>query len=126
MISPSLKRILTYFIALVWFANGLLCKVLNLVPRHEEIVARILGQDYSRPITLTIGLAEIGMGLWYLSGYKRRFNAVLQIAIVALMNCIEFIFAADLLLWGKLNIFFAFLFVLLVYINDLHPYKNKD
>ncbi|MCB0660408.1 MAG: hypothetical protein KDC04_05710, partial [Saprospiraceae bacterium] len=52
-------RILTVFIAIVWQANGLLCKVLNLVPRHEQIVARILGDNYSRILTILIGLSEV-------------------------------------------------------------------
>jgi hypothetical protein len=37
-------RILNYGIASVWIANGLFCKLLNLVPRHQRIVARILGR----------------------------------------------------------------------------------
>ncbi len=37
------NQILNYLIAAVWIANGLFCKVLNLVPRHQEIVARIIG-----------------------------------------------------------------------------------
>ncbi|MBC7446743.1 MAG: hypothetical protein H7330_01650 [Hymenobacteraceae bacterium] len=32
-----------YASAAVWAANGLLCKLLHLAPRHEQIVARILG-----------------------------------------------------------------------------------
>jgi len=35
--------LLKYFIALIWLINGLFCKLLNFVPRHEEIVKRILG-----------------------------------------------------------------------------------
>jgi DoxX-like family len=105
-------------IALVWLINGLFCKVLNLVPRHELIVGRILGQDYARPLTLLIGLSEIAMSIWILSGIKSRLNAYLQIAIIATMNTIEFTLAPDLLLWGKLNSLFAFLFILIIYFND--------
>jgi hypothetical protein len=105
-------------IALVWLINGLFCKVLNLVPRHELIVGRILGQDYARSLTLLIGLSEIAMSIWILSGIKPRLNAYLQIAIIATMNTIEFTLAPDLLLWGKLNSLFAFLFILIIYFND--------
>lgn len=31
----TLNKILNFLIATVWLANGLLCKVLNGVPRHE-------------------------------------------------------------------------------------------
>ncbi len=111
-------RVLTYFIAAVWLVNGLFCKVLHLVPRHEQIVGRILGETAARPLTLLIGLLEVGMVVWILSGVKKRFNALTQIIVVAAMNVLEFFLASDLLLWGKLNAFFAFLFILVVYFNE--------
>ncbi len=40
-----LHQLLTYAIASVWLVNGLFCKVLNWVPRHQFIVARILGKN---------------------------------------------------------------------------------
>jgi len=118
-----IKNIFKYSIALVWVVNGLLCKVLNFVPRHEQIVARILGDQYSRPLIILIGISEIGMALWFLSGIKSRLNTIAQIGIVATMNILEFILVPDLLLWGKLNAIFAFLFIIVVYYN--HFYLNK-
>ena len=109
--------VLTYIIAAVWLANGLLCKVLNLVPRHQQIVARILGDDFSRPLTILIGSSEIVMAIWVLSSFKTRLNAVVQIIVVAAMNILEFILAPDLLLWGRLNSVFALLFIGLIYFN---------
>ena len=125
MANNRIHTILTYCIAMVWMANGLFCKVLNLVPRHEQIVASILGETYARPLTLTIGLAEIGMAIWVLSRIKPRLNAVLQMAVVAIMNTLEFFMVPDLLLWGKLNAFFAFLFVLLIYYHEFHWNKKS-
>ena len=61
MKNKNLNKALTLLISVVWLANGLFCKVLNLVPRHEQIVARILGEDYSRPLTILIGLSEVLM-----------------------------------------------------------------
>jgi len=110
-----LYRLLTYLIALVWLANGLLCKVLGLVPRHEAIVARILGPAYAGPLTRLIGLAEIGMAVWLLSGIKRRWCVLAQMALVATMNTLEYVLAPDLLLWGRANALFASLFVGLLY-----------
>lgn len=110
-----MRKFLTYLIALVWLVNGLCCKVLHLVPRHEQIVARILGDQYARPLTLAIGILETGMALWIISGIKSRFNAILQMVIVAIMNIIEFILAPDLLLWGRFNSLYACIFILLIY-----------
>jgi uncharacterized membrane protein YphA (DoxX/SURF4 family) len=123
MNTRKLYKILTFCIALVWILNGLFCKVLNLVPRHEQIVARILGDDYSRVLTILIGLSEILMAIWILSRFKPRLNAIAQISIVGLMNTLEFILVPDLLLWGKLNSLFALIFIMVVYFNEF--YLNK-
>lgn len=118
MKNKQLSIILTYVIAFVWIANGLFCKVLNLVPRHQEIVARILGDDYARPLTFLIGISEVIMAIWILSGYKSKWNTWTQIGVVGLMNTLEFILVPDLLLWGKLNSVFALMFILVVYFQE--------
>ncbi len=123
MTKTTIHKLLTYCIAAVWLANGLFCKVLNLVPRHEQIVAKILGADHSRSLTVLIGLSEIVMAAWIILGYKRKLNAFTQIIVVVIMNTLEFILVPELLLWGKLNSFFACLFVLVVYFNEF--YLNK-
>ncbi|MBL0072329.1 MAG: DoxX-like family protein [Bacteroidetes bacterium] len=105
-------------IAAVWLVNGLVCKVLNLVPRHEQIVGRILGSDYSRPLTLLIGSSEVVMAIWIMTKVKTKLNAIIQIAIVAAMNVLEFILVPDLLLWGRLNSIYAILFIGIIYFNE--------
>jgi hypothetical protein len=117
-------QILTFLIAIVWLINGLVCKVLNLVPRHQEIVASILGDNHSRLLTVLIGLLEIAMAMWILSGLWVRLNAKIQILVIATMNTLEFLLVPDLLLWGKLNSLWAFLFILLIYYNEFHLNKK--
>lgn len=112
--------LLNYCIAAVWIANGLFCKMLNLVPRHEKIVSVILGTAHARLFTFSIGLLETGMAIWILSGFKSRFNTITQISIVATMNLLECMLVPDLLLWGKLNAVFAFLFILVLYFNEFY------
>jgi len=119
-----MRAVFKYSIATVWIANGLICKVLNFVPRHEQIVARILGDEFSRPLTILIGISEIGMAIWFLSGIKSRLNTIAQIGIVATMNILEFILVPDLLLWGKFNSMFALLFIFGVYFNHFHLNKK--
>ena len=118
MTNVDIRRWLTYFIAMVWIVNGLLCKVLNLVPRHQEIVSKILGVEDARSCTLIIGIAEAAMGLWIFSGILTRLNAITQIAVIATMNILEFILAPDLLLWGKFNAVFAGMFIVLIFYNE--------
>jgi DoxX-like family len=114
---------LDYFMATVWIANGFLCKALNLVPRHQEIVARILGEEHAGLFTLLIGIAETCMGVWIISGAARNLNAIVQIIVVASMNVVEFILVPDLLLWGRWNALFAFLFILLIFYNNFSGRK---
>jgi len=111
-------RLLNFLIAAVWIANGLFCKLLNLVPRHREIVGRILGTVHATLLTRMIGVAEIAMAVWIVSGYWARQNALTQVLIIATMNVLEFILAPDLLLWGRLNLLFACLFMLLILYNE--------
>lgn len=118
-------KMITYLIACVWVINGFLCKVLNLVPRHERIVARILGETHAGPLTKLIGIAEILMAIWVICGMRSRLNAVSQILIIATMNTIEFLLAADLLLWGKANAVFALLFIILIYYNEFKLNKRS-
>lgn len=126
MTDKSIHRLLTYCIATIWIANGLFCKVLNLVPRHQQIVAKILGDEHSRLLTIGIGCSEIFMAIWILSKIKSRLNAIAQILIIATMNTLEFILVPDLLLWGKANAIFAFILILVVYFNEFYLNKQLD
>jgi uncharacterized membrane protein YphA (DoxX/SURF4 family) len=114
------NQYLNYLIASVWIANGLFCKVLNLVPRHQEIVARIIGNAHAGVLTRTIGVSEIAMAVWILVGFKTKLNAITQVVVIATMNSLEFILAPDLLLWGRFNALFAFLFILLILYNEFY------
>lgn len=122
----KMVRLLDYGITTVWIANGLFCKVLDLAPRHRGIVERILGDDQASLITKIIGFSEILMAVWILSRMARRLNALTQIVIIATMNILEFILVPDLLLWGRANAFFAFLFVVLIYYKEFHLEQTQS
>ena len=121
-----ISKIVTYGIGLVWLVNGLYCKVLGQVPRHQEIVSHILGESYGPIFTILIGCSEVAMCIWIFSRIKARINAILQIVVIATMNIMEFFIVPDLLLWGKYNSFFAFLFIGLIYINEFHLQKGQN
>lgn len=120
-----MHNILNYCIALIWLINGLFCKVLNLVPRHEMIVSTFLGGEYARSLTAIIGILEIMMAIWILSKFKSKLNAITQIIIIAAMNTLEFIFVPELLLWGKFNSIFAGMLILTVYYNEFVLHKKS-
>ncbi len=116
----ALNRFVTLGIAAVWFVNGLFCKVLNFTPRHELIVKEILRLPSSRFFTVTIGILEVFMAIWILSGIKSRLNAITQIIVIGLMNILEYIMVPELLLWGRMNLIFAFMFMSLIAINEVN------
>ncbi|RSK42054.1 DoxX-like family protein [Mangrovimonas spongiae] len=118
------QKINNIIIASIWFINGLFCKVLNAVPRHEQIVSKILSEDYSRPLTIIIGILEIAMAFWILSNKATKFNTITQIVIIASMNILEFIIAPELLFWGKLNALFALVLIVVIYCNHFHINKT--
>jgi len=120
-----LNTILTIAISLVWLINGLFCKLLNLVPRHQQIVARILGEEYAGLFTKLIGVAELCMCIWIVSRFKSRFCAITQIVVIATMNIIEFILAPDLLLFGRMNLPFAVLLIVVIFINEFVLVPNN-
>jgi DoxX-like family len=119
-----MRGFLNVLIAAVWLINGLFCKVLGLVPRHEEIVGRILGPEHARAITVAIGVAEVAMAVWISSGFASRLNAITQIVVIAAMNILEFLLAPDLLLWGRLNALFALLFIVLIWYREFRLEKR--
>ena len=122
----AIHTAIQYSIAFVWLINGLLCKVLGLVPRHQEIVAGILGNNYAPIITKTIGIFEIMMAVWILTRSRPRICALMQMLIVATMNVIEFFTVPHLLLFGKLNSMFALLFILVIYFDEFVFLKKNQ
>ena len=122
----SVHKLLNFCIAIIWMINGLFCKVLNLVPRHQQIVAKILGDEHARLLTMLIGFSEIFMAIWILSGIKSKLNAIAQIIIIGVMNTLEFILVPDLLLWGKANAIFALILIVVIFFNEFYLNKKSN
>lgn len=87
-----------FLIAGVWIFHGLFSKLLGGIPRHEMIVARILGEGVARPATIAIGLLEIALGLWALTGRWKIPCATVQTLAIISMNALEILIARDLLI----------------------------
>ncbi|HCN38288.1 MAG TPA: hypothetical protein DIS94_11330 [Bacteroidetes bacterium] len=118
-------KIINIFIALVWIVNGLFFKILNIVPRHKEIVNKIFPGDWSDLIILIIGILEVLLAIWILTGFKIRLNTLLQVLLILTMNIIEFFYVPDLLLFGKFNLFFAIIFCILILLNEFKLKKEN-
>lgn len=116
---PTLLRSssVTFFIAAVWVLFAVYGKLVPLTPTHQQIVARVFGEAASSRLTHMIGLGELLIAVWVLSGIRKQWCGWFQIVAVTTMNCIELLIASDILMWGNLNGLFALIFVLLVYWN---------
>jgi uncharacterized membrane protein YphA (DoxX/SURF4 family) len=127
MRSKKVYLFIKCIIVLVWLINGIYCKILNYVPRHQQIVGEILGNNFAEIFTKCIGFSEVVMAIWIFTGFKSKFNAICQIVIVLTMNVLEFTLVPHLLLWGKFNICFALIFCVVVYVNEfiLKPKPNN-
>ena len=82
----------------VWVFHGLNSKILNGIPRHQLIVARILGERAARPATKLIGCAEVLLGVWVFTGVLRVECAAAQTLAIVAMNALEIVLARDLLI----------------------------
>ena len=116
-----------YAIALIWIGNGLYAKILGYVPRHEQIVGIFFGEEHARTLTVLIGMAELVMAAWVLSGRWPKVCGATQIGVILTMNVLEFTYARHLLLHGENNLVYAVLFCVLIgYHYFVRPRLSKD
>lgn len=93
-----MRRLLGIGIASVWVFHGLYSKLLDGIPRHRAIVARVLGAEVAGPATIAVGVLEILLGCWVLSGLRPRVCATAQTIAIVAMNTVEIALARDLLI----------------------------
>src|SRR5262247_4550372 len=82
----------------VWVFHGLYSKILNGIPRHRLIVGRILGTERAGIATKTIGLLELLLGGWAITGWHPVWCASVQTAALIAMNSLEIFLARELLI----------------------------
>jgi len=75
-------------IAAVWLYEGLWCKVLGRMPSQAEIVASVprLGPRFGAAFLKVLGIVELGLAIWVLSGVTPAACAIAQVALLAALN----------------------------------------
>ena len=103
----------TSFVASVWLVHGLVNKLLHFSPRHLQIVQSVpgLAGERGEVILAVVGVCEVGMAVWVLSGWTAGICASVQTVSLLAMNVVELTVARPLLLWpaGLIPINLAFL-----------------
>jgi hypothetical protein len=84
-------------VALVWFYEGLWCKVVPGRADQRAIIAQIpmLPHSAVTPLMVSIGLAEAAVGLWVLSGARPYLAAGVQTWLIGSFNLGGLVFAPD-------------------------------
>lgn len=88
-------------IGAVWVFHGLYSKLLNGIPRHRMIVGKILGSERAVIATRAIGLLELLLGGWAMSGWHPVWCAWVQTSAIIGMNSLELLLARELLISGS-------------------------
>lgn len=101
--------------AAVWLLFGMWFKVLGMVPRHRLIGAAILGEAVATPVIILVGIAEIAIALWIVSGIYPRFCAIVQSIAIVTMNALELSIARELLLAPALMVVANTIFLVVVW-----------
>ena len=118
------SKLIRLSIALVWFYQGLWCKVLGRAPGHAAAISAVpfIGPAGSRYVLIALGLLECGIAAWVWSGRRMWEAAMVQTVLLAVMN-------ADGLIWawrlipdpvGMILQNFAFLMLIWVAAEDRH------
>jgi len=89
------------FVASVWLVHGLYNKLLGGSPRRLAIVQSVpgLGGAPGVGVLAAVGVFEVLLAVWILSGWARWRCATTQTVALLSMNVVELTFARHLLLW---------------------------
>lgn len=122
--NPLYHQFLTILIGSVWVFHGFYSKVSDGIPRHRQIVGRILGEGIADWATLVIGILEILLGFWIFSGIQRRACALVQTLALVSMNFLEILLARDLLISAAGMIALNLGFISLIWYWALSPARS--
>ena len=96
--ASRLRLALRILVGSVWVFHGLYSKLLDGIPRHRLIVARVLGDEIAAVATVGVGVLEILLGIWAFTHRLPRACAAVQTAAIVVMNSLEIARAPDLLI----------------------------
>ncbi len=86
-------------VAAVWLYEGLWCKVLGRRPSQQRIVEAVpfLGPGAGPLFLRALGVVEVLLALWVLSGWEAVWAAVVQTTLLVGMNANGLLFARKLI-----------------------------
>ncbi|MGF1426665.1 DoxX-like family protein [Kitasatospora sp. LaBMicrA B282] len=96
MLTPRQARLAAVAVALMWGYEGLWCKIFPGRADQRAIVAGLPGLPAGAvtPLLIALGLAELAIGAWALSGWQARTAALVQTLLVVGFNAGGLLFGA--------------------------------
>jgi len=88
-----------FAVAAVWLYEGLWCKVLGREPRQLQVVEAVphFGPRVGPLLLTTLGLGEIGLAIWVLSGIAPGPCALAQTVLLTALNASGLIWARHII-----------------------------
>ncbi|HEU4939624.1 MAG TPA: DoxX-like family protein [Vicinamibacterales bacterium] len=83
-------------VAAVWLYEGLWCKILGRVRLQVDVVTAVprLGPRFGAPFLKALGVVEMALAVWVLSGIAPGFCAIAQTCLLVALN-------ANGLMWAR-------------------------
>lgn len=80
--------LIRFAVAAVWIYEGLWCKLLRGGPREFEVVKAVprFGARFGAPFLMTLGVVEVVLALWVLSGAAPLSCAIAQSVLLVSLN----------------------------------------
>jgi hypothetical protein len=75
-------------VAAVWLYEGFWCKLLGRAAQQLEVVGAVpfLADALASRVLFLLGMVEVGLAIWVLSGYRPGLCAIAQTALLVGMN----------------------------------------
>ncbi|NND70555.1 MAG: hypothetical protein HKN43_03150 [Rhodothermales bacterium] len=75
-------------VAAVWLYEGLWCKLMRGEPREFEVVRAVprFGPRFGAPFLMILGVAEVAIAIWVLSGFEPVYCAIVQTVLLVALN----------------------------------------
>lgn len=86
-------------VAAVWLYEGLWCKLLGRVQSQVEVVTAVprLGPRFGRAFLKALGVVEVALAVWVMSGIAPRTCAIVQTALLVVLNANGLVWARDII-----------------------------
>jgi uncharacterized membrane protein YphA (DoxX/SURF4 family) len=110
-------------VAAVWMYEGLWCKLLGGEPHQLQVVEAVpeYGPGFGLILLKTLGVIEVGLALWALSGMAPLFCAVVQTVFLIMLNTCGLLWARQIIHDPAGMVIKNFAFLMLVWVSASHP-----